>query len=144
MNTKYFFKRTTIAAAALVLFLLAGCKKYLEQQPITDVSTEVVFADVASTYKALAGVYSRLVGDAGFGIRLSLYYTVDNDEMQAISKGHDDYGSAWRQHDLDLVGDLRVDRRTRTSLAVDQSVGEGLVRIGCEHRIFGKQRLARR
>ena len=82
MNTKYFFKRTTIAAAALVLFLLAGCKKYLDQQPITDVSTEVVFADVASTYKALAGVYSRLVGDAGFGIRLSLYYTVDNDEMQ--------------------------------------------------------------
>jgi hypothetical protein len=23
--------------------------------------------------------------------------------MQAISKGHDDYGSAWRQKDLDLV-----------------------------------------
>src|ERR1035437_5793150 len=28
---------------------------------------------------------------------------IDNDEMQAISKGHDDYGSAWRQHDLDLI-----------------------------------------
>ena len=82
MNTKYFFKRTTLTAAVAVLFLLAGCKKYLDQQPITDVSTEVVFADVPSTYKALAGVYSRLVGDAGFGIRLSLYYTVDNDEMQ--------------------------------------------------------------
>jgi hypothetical protein len=27
----------------------------------------------------------------------------DNDEMQAISKGHDDYGSLWRQKDLDLV-----------------------------------------
>jgi hypothetical protein len=28
---------------------------------------------------------------------------VDNEEMQAISKGHDDYGSTWRQNDLDLV-----------------------------------------
>jgi hypothetical protein len=28
---------------------------------------------------------------------------VDIDEMQAINKGHDDYGSTWRQHDLDLV-----------------------------------------
>jgi chitin disaccharide deacetylase len=32
-----------------------------------------------------------------------VHLALDNDEMQAISKGHDDYGSAWRQHDLDLV-----------------------------------------
>ena len=32
-----------------------------------------------------------------------VHLAVDNDEMQAVSKGHDDYGSAWRQHDLDLV-----------------------------------------
>jgi hypothetical protein len=32
-----------------------------------------------------------------------VHLAVDNDEMQAISKGHDDYGSSWRQHDLDLV-----------------------------------------
>jgi hypothetical protein len=81
MNTN-FYKRTLVAASAGVLLLLGSCKKYLDQQPITDVSTEVVFSDVPSAYKALAGVYSRLVGDAGFGIRLSLYYTVDNDEMQ--------------------------------------------------------------
>ena len=30
----------------------------------------------------MAGVYSRLSGDQGYGIRLSLYYPVDNDEMQ--------------------------------------------------------------
>ncbi len=81
MNTN-FYKRTLVAVSAGVLLLLGSCKKYLDQQPITDVSTEVVFSDVPSAYKALAGVYSRLVGDAGFGIRLSLYYTVDNDEMQ--------------------------------------------------------------
>jgi predicted glycoside hydrolase/deacetylase ChbG (UPF0249 family) len=27
----------------------------------------------------------------------------DNDEMKAITAGHDDYGSAWRQNDLDMV-----------------------------------------
>lgn len=81
MNTKHFYKLTIIAAVSVVLFF-ASCKKYLDQQPITDVSAEVAFSDVPSAYKALAGAYSRLVGDAGFGIRLSLYYTVDNDEMQ--------------------------------------------------------------
>jgi predicted glycoside hydrolase/deacetylase ChbG (UPF0249 family) len=35
--------------------------------------------------------------------QMIVHLAVDNDEMQAISKGHDDYGSAWRQHDLDLV-----------------------------------------
>jgi hypothetical protein len=81
MNTKHLYKLAGLSAACCML-LFAGCKKFLDQQPITDVSAEVVFNDVPSTYKALAGVYSRLVGDAGFGIRLSLYYTVDNDEMQ--------------------------------------------------------------
>ena len=81
MNTKHFYKLTIIAAVSMVV-LFASCKKFLDQQPITDVSAEVAFSDVPSAYKALAGAYSRLVGDAGFGIRLSLYYTVDNDEMQ--------------------------------------------------------------
>jgi len=69
--------------------MLGGCKKFLDQQPITDVSAEMAFADVPSAYKSLAGAYSRLVGDAGFGIRLSLYYTVDNDEMQGPTGASD-------------------------------------------------------
>lgn len=79
------FKNINQTAAASILGLLVlttGCKKYLDQQPITDVTEKVVFSDVASAYKATAGVYSRLVGDAGYGIRMSLYYPVDNDEMQ--------------------------------------------------------------
>lgn len=81
MNKKYFNALATTITAAMLL-MISGCKKYLDQQPITEYDASVVFHDVPSTYKALAGVYSRLVGDAGFGIRLSLYYTVDNDEMQ--------------------------------------------------------------
>lgn len=32
-----------------------------------------------------------------------VHVAIDNDEMQAICIGHEDYGSAWRQKDLDLV-----------------------------------------
>ncbi|MBC7722124.1 MAG: RagB/SusD family nutrient uptake outer membrane protein, partial [Pedobacter sp.] len=71
--------------ACLVVASLSSCKKYLDQQPITEIGTQAVFSDVPSAYKALIGVYSRLVGDAGYGIRLSLYYTVDNDEVQGPS-----------------------------------------------------------
>jgi len=74
-NIKY------IVLATLTLSF-AGCKKFLNQEPITQVSQDFVFSDVENTRRAIAGVYSRLAGDQGYGIRLSLYYTVDNDETQ--------------------------------------------------------------
>lgn len=76
-------KKSVVFVATIAAFAgVTGCKKYLDQQPITEVGPEFVFKDVNSTYQAIAGVYSRLVGDQGYGIRLSLYYTVDTDEMQ--------------------------------------------------------------
>ncbi|MBS1755177.1 MAG: RagB/SusD family nutrient uptake outer membrane protein [Ferruginibacter sp.] len=89
MNTKIFNRFAVMMIITGLLFLLAGCKKYLDQKPITEVGSDMVFSDVASTYQAIAGVYSRLVGDQGFGIRLSLYYTVDNDETQGPTGGAD-------------------------------------------------------
>ena len=32
-----------------------------------------------------------------------VHLSYDNEEMQGIAQGHEDYGSAWRQKDLDLV-----------------------------------------
>ncbi len=81
--------KLTLIGATAVAMLFAGCKKFLDQQPITDVGPDMVFKDVSTTYRALAGVYSRLVGDQGFGIRLSLYYMVDNDEMQGPTGNSD-------------------------------------------------------
>lgn len=71
-----------IVSLSFLLLTAVSCKKYLDQQPITELSTEMVFNDVESTRRALAGVYSRLIGDQGYGIRLSLYFSVDNDETQ--------------------------------------------------------------
>jgi starch-binding outer membrane protein, SusD/RagB family len=87
MFTKNRFKIVYTLLVSLVLF--TGCKKYLDQQPITEVGTDLVFSDVTSTTKALAAAYSRLVGDSAYGIRLSLYYPVDNDEMQGPTGNSD-------------------------------------------------------
>ncbi|ANH83533.1 hypothetical protein A8C56_23425 [Niabella ginsenosidivorans] len=70
------------AGAIAVVTLLPSCKKYLDQQPITANDPAKVFNDVPGAYSALIGAYSRLMGDNGYGIRISLYFTVDNDEMQ--------------------------------------------------------------
>jgi hypothetical protein len=88
MNSKY-YNKLTIIITLCVLLATSSCKKYLDQKPITDVDATVVFKDVPSAYKALAGAYSRLVGDPGYGIRLSLYYPVDNDEMQGPTGASD-------------------------------------------------------
>jgi hypothetical protein len=82
-------KSIIIFSSIFVLLVATGCKKFLDQQPITELGPQFVFNDVESTKKALAGVYSRLVGDQGYGIRLSLYFPVDNDEMQGPSGGSD-------------------------------------------------------
>ena len=79
-----------VLLGAFIIALLAGsCKKFLDQKPITEVTAPLVFKDVNSTYQALASVYSRLVGDAVYGIRVSLYYPLDNDEMQGPTGSSD-------------------------------------------------------
>jgi len=82
MNRKFLNRSLALTTVTVLLLAGGGCKKYLDQRPITEVGPDAVFADVPGAYKALAGVYSRLVGDQVYGIRISLYFPVDNDEMQ--------------------------------------------------------------
>jgi hypothetical protein len=44
-----------------------------------------------------------------------VHLAIDNDEMKAISKGHDDYGSAWRQNDLDMVSSTEFKELLKTN-----------------------------
>jgi hypothetical protein len=78
-----------------VTFFSFGCNKYLEQKPITQETSNFVFKDVPTARQAIAGVYSQLVGDAAYGIRLSLYYTVDNDEMYISNGTGDRFDISW-------------------------------------------------
>ncbi|HSU28822.1 MAG TPA: RagB/SusD family nutrient uptake outer membrane protein [Chitinophagaceae bacterium] len=76
------FKKIAVFSFTLLLIVVSGCKKWLDQAPITEVGPDVVFNDASGAYKALIGAYSRLVGDQMYGIRVSLYFPVDNDETQ--------------------------------------------------------------
>jgi starch-binding outer membrane protein, SusD/RagB family len=81
MNRQTFNKLTLLAASGFVL-LLGGCKKYLDQQPITAVGPDVVFNSVDNARAALVGVYNQLTGDNGYGLKISLYFPVGTDENQ--------------------------------------------------------------
>jgi starch-binding outer membrane protein, SusD/RagB family len=81
MNLKY-FNRLIILSASLLMLGLGGCKKYLDQQPITAVGPEFVFNDIESTRGALLGVYKQLAGDDGYGLKISLYFGVGEDLTQ--------------------------------------------------------------
>jgi len=81
MNRKY-FNRLTLLAASCLLLGLGSCKKYLDQTPITAVGPDLVFSSVETTRAALLSVYDQLSGDAGYGLRTSLYFPVGTDENQ--------------------------------------------------------------
>ncbi len=70
---------------SLVMIITIGssvsCKKYLTETPVATVSVDAAFSNVASATESVLGVYSRMSGDNGYGIRISMYYTVDQDEM---------------------------------------------------------------
>ena len=82
MSTRYFYRSTLVVAAAFILFGLGSCKKFLDQQPITAVGSDVVFNDVESARSALVGVYQQLAGDNGYGLKVSLYFGVGEDLTQ--------------------------------------------------------------
>lgn len=84
INNKFYF-----IAITLLAIVISSCNKFIDQQPITSVGPNIVFNSIPNAYKALAGVYSRLTGDNGYGIRLSLYYTQDNDETQGPTGASD-------------------------------------------------------
>jgi starch-binding outer membrane protein, SusD/RagB family len=81
---------TSLTTAFILLVMLGSCKKYLDQQPITEVGPEMVFKDVATTRQALAGVYNRLAGDNAYGLKLALHYPVDEDILMGPSGNNDD------------------------------------------------------
>ena len=89
MKSKY-LNKIAIIATAFILLSTGGCKKYLDQQPITAVGSEMVFKDVPTTLQALAGVYGRMAGDNAYGLKLALHYPVDDDILMGPSGNNDD------------------------------------------------------
>src|SRR5688572_10462447 len=60
---------------------LSSCQDYLTVNPVTEFGPDYVFGNVENATSAVLGVYATLGGDAVYGIRVSMYYPYDNDEM---------------------------------------------------------------
>ncbi len=80
MKKKILFS-SLIIIAIYVAGMISSCKKYLTEDPVASFSTADAFSNVSNATATVLGVYARLSGDAGYGIRLSMYYTVDADDM---------------------------------------------------------------
>jgi hypothetical protein len=77
----------------LLILFVTSCKRYLEPEPVSSFSPEYVFSNVQNAQKAVLGVYQDLSGDNGYGIRISMYFPYDNDEMIGIHQiGDNDRG----------------------------------------------------
>jgi len=75
-------KNIKIYFIALFFFgSVVSCEDYLVIDPVSSFGPDYVFGDVANATKAVIGAYSPLGGDNGYGIRVTMYYPYDNDEM---------------------------------------------------------------
>jgi predicted glycoside hydrolase/deacetylase ChbG (UPF0249 family) len=55
-----------------------------------------------------------------------VHLAIDNDEMEAVTNGHDDYGSTWRQNDLDVVSSPQFKSLLKTNNVI--LIGWGQIR----------------
>jgi starch-binding outer membrane protein, SusD/RagB family len=73
-----------IISGIIIMVILTGvssCKRYLEVEPVSSFGTDYIFSNVVNAEKAVLGIYYRLTGDNGYGIRVSMYYPYDDDLM---------------------------------------------------------------
>lgn len=78
-------KKKNIIRYFLTVVLITGtmssCKDYLQINPVSSFGPDYVFSDVENATKAVIGAYSSLGGDNGYGIRLTMYYPYDSDDI---------------------------------------------------------------
>lgn len=89
------------------ILLLGSCKKYLSPSPLSTFDAPIVFGNVDNARAALLGTYNDMEGDGGYGIRLSMYFTYDSDEMMGAS-GSGDNDRRDIAHSLLTAGNAQV------------------------------------
>jgi hypothetical protein len=93
MQNKTYYRLVLIALISGTVFAVHSCKKYLEPSAQSSFNTAFVFSNVQNAQKAVYSAYQDLEGDNGYGIRISMYYPYDNDEMIGMHQlGDNDRG----------------------------------------------------
>jgi hypothetical protein len=93
MQPKKSIRLLQLAGFCCVALSVATCKKYLEPSAVSSFNTAYVFSNVQNAQKAVLAAYADLEGDQGYGIRVSMYYPYDNDEMIGMHQlGDNDRG----------------------------------------------------
>lgn len=106
---KRIIKHTTILSlAAGSLLALPSCKKYLDVENPSTISQEATFNSVSYAESALIGVYNQLMGDNGYGSRISLLYPMAADDFKTSGdfnpldrRGLSGYGASPDNTELD-------------------------------------------
>jgi len=77
----------SVAIAATVL--VSSCKKYISPDAISTFTPSFTFGSVPLAQSAVMGAYNALTGDYGYGIRLSMYYPYDSDDLEGATGNGD-------------------------------------------------------
>lgn len=93
MQTKNRYNLITLTAIASVVLIVGSCKKYLDPTALSSFTPQYVFSNVQNAQKAVLAAYQEMTGDNGYGIRISMYFPYDNDEMIGVHQlGDNDRG----------------------------------------------------
>lgn len=72
-----------ITSATLTgVLTISSCKKYLDVENPSTISQDAVFESVSYTNSAIVGVYNKLMGDNGYGSRISLLYPMAAEDFK--------------------------------------------------------------
>lgn len=74
--------RNILLAATLAGALTTGCKKYLETDSPSVLTQESVFSSVSNMNSSVIGIYAMLIGDNGYGSRISTLFPQSADDMK--------------------------------------------------------------
>jgi len=85
MKHSLFIAKHIVMILIIMATVITSCKKYLEPASVSTFSPDLAFNSVPYAKSAVLGAYSMLSGDYGYGIRLSMYYPYDSDEMMGQS-----------------------------------------------------------
>ena len=71
-----------VCTVAVAITALAGCKKFISPEPVSSLSTNQVFGNLAYAQSAVTGTYNILASQNYMGLRISMTFQGDIDDFK--------------------------------------------------------------